>query len=118
MSYHGQHDEIVIQANVAHQLDANIKSCGHKKCGYASEGADDGDDSWPIAHILTGGALGLAGAWLAGRAMQAVLYQVPQIDLRVLAGAATVLAVASLGACLLPSWRAARISPMRALNNG
>jgi len=40
---------------------------------------------------------------------------VPALNLAILAGAAVVLGVVSLIACLLPSHRAARISPMEAL---
>ena len=66
--------------------------------------------------LLVGGTtLGVIGAWLTGRAMQAVLFHVPTLSLTVLAGAACVIGAVSLVACLLPSQRAARISPMEAL---
>jgi predicted permease len=66
--------------------------------------------------MLAGGTLlGLLGAWLAGRAMQSVLFHVPPLNLAILAGAACVTAAVCLAACLLPSERAARISPMEAL---
>ena len=66
--------------------------------------------------LLAGGTiLGLIGAWLAGRAMQAVLFHVPALNLAILAGTGCVMGVVSLVACLLPSQRAARISPMEAL---
>ncbi len=66
--------------------------------------------------LLAGGTLlGLIGAWQAGRAMRTVLFHVPALDLSVLAGAACVTAVVCLVACLLPSQRAARISPIEAL---
>jgi len=66
--------------------------------------------------LLVGGTtLGVIGAWLTGRAMQAVLFHVPALSLTVLAGAACVIGAVSLVACLLPSQRAARISPMEAL---
>ena len=70
-----------------------------------------------IGLLASGGGLGLAGAWAAGRAMQAVLYEVPETSPLVLAGAAVLLTVVSLAACLLPTWRASRISPMEALND-
>jgi ABC-type lipoprotein release transport system permease subunit len=47
--------------------------------------------------------------------MQAVLFHVPAFNLAVLTGALCVMALVSLAACLLPSQRAARISPMQAL---
>jgi predicted permease len=59
--------------------------------------------------------LGVIGAWLTGQAMRTVLFQVPPFHLATLAVAAGVLGVVSLGACLLPSRRAARISPVEAL---
>lgn len=66
--------------------------------------------------LLVGGTtLGLIGAWLMGQAMQAVLFHVPAFNLTILAGAMCVMGVVSLVACLLPSQRAARISPMEAL---
>jgi predicted permease len=66
--------------------------------------------------LLAGGViLGVIGTWLTGQAMQAVLFHVPAFDLRILAGAVFVIGLVSLVACLLPSQRAARISPMEAL---
>lgn len=62
-----------------------------------------------------GTTLGVIGAWLAGRAMQAVLFHVPPLDFEILAGTAGVMAAVSLVACLLPSHRAARISPVEVL---
>jgi len=66
--------------------------------------------------LLTGGVLlGVIGAWLTGQAMQAVLFHVPAFNLTILAGAVFVMGLVSLAACLLPSQRAARISPMESL---
>ncbi|HEX7359920.1 MAG TPA: ABC transporter permease [Bryobacteraceae bacterium] len=66
--------------------------------------------------LLAGGmALGLIGAWLAGQAMQAVLFHVTAHSPAILAGAAAIIAAASFAACLLPARRAARLSPMQAL---
>jgi predicted permease len=62
-----------------------------------------------------GTIFGLIGAWLTGRVMQAVLFHVPALSLSIFAGATCVMALVSLVACLLPSQRAARISPMEAL---
>jgi predicted permease len=67
-------------------------------------------------HLLAYGVvLGAIGAWLAGRAMQTMLFHVPAFDLTILAAAAGVMGLVSVVACLLPSHRAARISPMEAL---
>jgi putative ABC transport system permease protein len=66
--------------------------------------------------LLAGGVvLGVIGAWLTGRAMQAVLFHVPAFNLAILSGAVLVMGFVSLIACLLPSQRAARISPMETL---
>jgi len=66
--------------------------------------------------LLAGGlALGVIGAWAAGRAMQTLLFQVPALHLATLAGTAAIMTAVSLAACLLPSRRAARISPTEAL---
>jgi ABC-type antimicrobial peptide transport system permease subunit len=65
--------------------------------------------------LAAGTILGVIGAWLTGQAMQAVLFHVPALNLAILAGAAFVMGVVSLIACLLPSQRASRISPMEAL---
>jgi ABC-type lipoprotein release transport system permease subunit len=47
--------------------------------------------------------------------MQTVLFEVPALHVATLAAAAVVLATVSMAACLLPSHRAARISPMEAM---
>jgi predicted permease len=66
--------------------------------------------------LLAGGVLlGVIGAWLTGRAMQAVLFHVPGFNVAILTGALCVMALVSLAGCLLPSQRAARISPMETL---
>lgn len=65
--------------------------------------------------LATGTILGLIGAWLAGHAMQALLFHVPALDLPILVGALCVMGFVSLAACLLPAQRAACISPMEAL---
>jgi predicted permease len=66
--------------------------------------------------LLAGGTiLGVIGAWLTGRAMQAVLFHVPALNPAILVGTGCVMGLVSLVACLLPSRRAARISPMEAL---
>ena len=65
--------------------------------------------------LAAGMILGLVGAWLTGKAMQSILFHVPAFHLTTLAGAAAILGVVSLIACLLPSGRAARISPMEVL---
>jgi predicted permease len=71
---------------------------------------------WLAVRLLAfGAAPGLAGAWMAGRAMRTLLFHVPPVHAATLAGAAGMVAVVTLGACLIPARRAARISPMEAI---
>jgi predicted permease len=63
-----------------------------------------------------GTLLGVIGAWLTGQAMQAVLFHVPALNLSILAATTCVMVLVALVACLLPSQRAARISPLEILN--
>jgi MacB-like periplasmic core domain len=67
--------------------------------------------------VAVGTALGLAGAWLAGRLMQAVLFKVSALDARVLAATAAVTSATAVVACLVPSARAARVPPTEALTD-
>jgi len=65
--------------------------------------------------LALGLGFGMAGAWLAGRAMQSLLFQLPALHLATLAAAAAVLGAVTLLACWLPARRAARVDPMVAL---
>lgn len=65
--------------------------------------------------LAEGVIMGGLGAWAAGRAMQAVLFHVPALHVATLVGTALIMATVSLAACLLPSHRAAHVSPMEAL---
>jgi len=65
--------------------------------------------------LAAGTLLGLIGAWLTGQAMQAILFHVPALNLSIFAAATSVMALLTLAACLLPSHRAAHISPLAAL---
>ncbi len=65
--------------------------------------------------LAVGLPLGLLGAWLAGRAMTSLLFGVAPLNPLVLGGTALVLALVAMLACLLPSRRAAGISPTEAL---
>ena len=64
---------------------------------------------------LPGPIFGVIGAWLAGQAMRTVLFHVPAFHIATLAAAAGIIGIVSLVACLVPSIRAARISPTVAL---
>jgi len=65
--------------------------------------------------LAAGTVLGLIGAWLAGRAMQSVLFDVPALPVATLLGVALVMSVVSLMACLIPARRAAKVDPLVAL---
>ncbi len=65
--------------------------------------------------LAVGTMLGMLGGWIAGQAMRTVLFHVPPIHPAILAGAAGIIGVVSLVACLVPSRRASRISPMEVL---
>jgi predicted permease len=66
--------------------------------------------------LLTAGTLlGVIGAWWAGRAMRGLLFHVPPIHVPVLIVTGVAMALVSFAACLVPSQRAARISPMDGL---
>jgi ABC-type antimicrobial peptide transport system permease subunit len=65
--------------------------------------------------LVAGTFLGLLGAWLAGKAMQAVLFDVPPFQLAILLGTAAIMSAISLVACLIPAHRASKLDPMIAL---
>jgi predicted permease len=67
--------------------------------------------------LAYGVMLGGIGAWLAGRAMQTVLFHVPAFNLAVFSSAAGIMGLVSIVACLSPSYRAARTSPVEALRD-
>jgi putative ABC transport system permease protein len=62
--------------------------------------------------LAAGTILGLVGAWLVGRAMQSVLFDVPALHLATLFGTALVMSAVSLVACLIPAHRATKVDPM------
>jgi putative ABC transport system permease protein len=66
---------------------------------------------------FTGGLIGLAGAYLVGRAMQSTLYGVPKLDFAALGAVFLLLLSSALLACLIPAWRASRIEPLDALRH-
>lgn len=66
---------------------------------------------------LTGTALGLALAAVAGRGAEALLFGLSGVEPGIYIGAATTLALILLGAGLLPARRAAAVEPMEALRH-
>jgi len=65
--------------------------------------------------LIAGTLLGLFGAWIAGKAMQTVLFDVPPLHLAILFGTAAIMSAVSLVACLIPARRAAMVDPAQAL---
>ena len=65
--------------------------------------------------LAAGTILGLIGAWMAGRAMQSVLFDVPTLHVATLLGTALVMTAVSLAACLVPARRATKVDPIQAL---
>ncbi len=65
--------------------------------------------------LVMGSALGVIGSWMTGRAMQAMLFHTPALPLSVALAVAAGMAAVCLAACLIPSVRAARISPAHVL---
>jgi putative ABC transport system permease protein len=65
--------------------------------------------------VLAGILIGSAGAFAAGRALQAQLFQTGAADLSAFAGVCMMLLAVTVVATLLPARRAARINPQRAL---
>jgi putative ABC transport system permease protein len=62
-----------------------------------------------------GAVVGLTGAFLLARALRSLLFGVAAADPISFAGAAVVMALSVLVACLVPAWRAARVDPTIAL---
>ena len=65
--------------------------------------------------LAVGLALGVLGAWLAGRAMQSVLFGVGAVHGGIIAVTAALMLAVVFCAVLLPSRRAARVDPVEAL---
>ncbi len=67
--------------------------------------------------VAAGLVLGVAGAVAAVRVLADRLVDVPALDTVTVAGALVMLVAASLAACAIPAWRAARISPAISLRS-
>jgi putative ABC transport system permease protein len=83
-------------------------------------GATGGDIAWLVLRnggliAVTGTALGVAGGLVASRVLESILFATSRTDPVAILGSALVLAVATLGACLVPARRAARLDPVRTL---
>ncbi|HVU36682.1 MAG TPA: ABC transporter permease [Opitutaceae bacterium] len=65
--------------------------------------------------LVAGAVIGTLGAWAAGRAMQAVLFDVPPLPAVNLAVVVGMMAVVTLIASVIPALRATRVDPVIAL---
>ncbi len=67
--------------------------------------------------VLTGAAIGAAGALALGRVLASMLFEVRPHDPLTFAGVTLLLAAAALPACYLPARRAAGVDPITALRH-
>jgi ABC-type antimicrobial peptide transport system permease subunit len=76
-----------------------------------------------VSHVLRGSAVltafgsvaGIIGSLLLTRSLSSLLFEVSPLDLLSFSAAVTLLAIVSIGASLLPAWRAARVDPIIAM---
>jgi predicted permease len=68
-----------------------------------------------LAILLTGAAIGIAGAIPAARLMNTVLFEITPTDLGSNAAAVILMLLAGLAASALPAWRASRLDPWQSL---
>ena len=64
---------------------------------------------------MIGLVIGLGGGFALGTTMRHLLFGVEPFDPPVLMASAALCLIASLVACSVPAWRAARVDPMRAV---
>ena len=85
-----------------------------------------GAGRWRVTHqfltesvLMTscGAAAGLCGAVAPAKYIEGILYGIRPLDPAVMASVAAGLITISLGACLVPARRAARVNPIRALRH-
>lgn len=67
--------------------------------------------------VVPGLLVGAAGALALGRMIASQLYDVSPTDPRVLGVVAALLGLVAIAACAIPTWRAARVSPLEALRD-
>ena len=69
-----------------------------------------------FALVGVGLVLGIGGAVAATRVMQQLLFETPATDPLTFVSVAIFLSLVTLAACLIPAWRATRVTPMDALH--
>jgi predicted permease len=67
--------------------------------------------------LASGIILGAIGSWVAGRAIQSILFSVPPLPVTTFAAATVIMIVVSLLASWLPARRATKVDPMVALRH-
>jgi ABC-type antimicrobial peptide transport system permease subunit len=69
--------------------------------------------------VLTvlGSVVGIVGALFLTRSLSSLLFEVSPLDLLSFSAAVMLLAFVSIGASLLPAWRAARVDPIIAMQS-
>jgi putative ABC transport system permease protein len=78
-----------------------------------------------VSHVLQrsvvltafGSVAGIAGSLLLTRSLSSLLFEVSPLDLFSFSSAVTLLALVSIGASLLPAWRAAKVDPIIAMQS-
>jgi len=78
-----------------------------------------------VSHVLQGSAVltafgavvGIVGSLFLTRSLSSLLFEVSPLDLLSFSAAVTILALVSIGASLLPAWRAARVDPIIAMQS-
>ena len=86
-------------------------------------GADGGDLVRMIVlqgmrPALIGLAVGIASSLLLGRLLAGLVFGIAPTDPLTFAAASAVLSAVALAACALPAWRATRVQPTEALQEG
>ncbi|MBV9766361.1 MAG: ABC transporter permease [Acidobacteriaceae bacterium] len=70
-----------------------------------------------ITPVLVGTAIGIVFAWMSGRFLAGLLFEVSASDPLITAIACLILLAVGISASLLPAWQAGRIEPLNALRH-
>jgi len=70
-----------------------------------------------VALTILGSLIGITGALLLTRSLSSLLFEVSPLDVVSFSGGVLLLAVVSIGASLLPAWRASRVDPIIAMQS-
>jgi len=70
-----------------------------------------------IVLTIIGSLAGVIGALLVTRSLSSLLFEVSPLDMLSFSGAIALLALISIGASLLPAWRASRVDPIIAMQS-